>query len=114
MSDGYYAEPARIQAGLRQMFSISTSIGSMVDDFVMDVRATRDWPGQDDSFAEEVIPQEQKERESSSETAIALSEAVNGVAHGTSVNLASIKSNQNNILDAIRDHRIKPNNSGKR
>ncbi|MFB8036587.1 hypothetical protein ACFC5Z_27355 [Streptomyces sp. NPDC056004] len=114
MSDGYYAEPARIQAGLRQMFSISTLIGSMVDDFVMDVRATRDWPGQDDSFAEEVIPQEQKERESSSETAIALSEAVNGVAHGTSVNLASIKSNQNNILDAIRDHRIKPNNSGKR
>ncbi|MFF3786130.1 hypothetical protein [Streptomyces sp. NPDC001933] len=114
MSDGYYAEPARIQAGLRQMFSISTSIGSMVDDFVMDVRATRDWPGQDDSFAKEVIPQEQKERESSSETAIALSEAVNGVAHGTSVNLASIKSNQNNILDAIRDHRIKPNNSGKR
>ncbi|MCX5113439.1 hypothetical protein OOK13_34290 [Streptomyces sp. NBC_00378] len=114
MSDGYYAEPARIQAGLRQMFSISTSIGSMVDDFVMDVRATRDWPGQDDSFAKEVIPQEQKERESSSETAIALSEAVNGVAHGTSVNLASIKSNQNNILDAIRDHRIKPDNSGKR
>lgn len=114
MSDGYYAEPARIQAGLRQMFSISTSIGSMVDDFVMDVRATRDWPGQDDSFAKEVIPQEQKERESSSETAIALSEAVNGVAHGTSVNLVSIKSNQNNILDAIRDHRIKPDNSGKR
>ncbi|MFF3958380.1 hypothetical protein ACFYY1_34980 [Streptomyces sp. NPDC001890] len=114
MSDGYYAEPARIQAGLRQMYSISTSIGSMVDDFVMDVRATRDWPGQDDSFAKEVIPQEQKERESSSETALALSEAVNGVAHGTSVNLASIKSNQNNILDAIRDHRIKPNNSGKR
>ncbi|MEU0628502.1 hypothetical protein [Streptomyces sp. NPDC005989] len=114
MSDGYYAEPARIQAGLRQMFSISTSIGSMVDDFVMDVRATRDWPGQDDSFAEEVIPQEQKERESSSETAIALSEAVNGVAHGTSVNLASIKSNQNNILDAIRDHRIRPDNRGKR
>ncbi|MEU2131695.1 hypothetical protein [Streptomyces sp. NPDC018352] len=114
MSDGYYAEPARIQAGLRQMFSISTSIGSMVDDFVMDVRATRDWPGQDDSFAKEVIPQEQKERESSSETAIALSEAVNGVAHGTSVNLASIKSNQNNILDAIRDHRIRPDNRGKR
>ncbi|WP_405710568.1 MULTISPECIES: hypothetical protein [unclassified Streptomyces] len=114
MSDGYYAEPARIQAGLRQMFSISTSIGSMVDDFVMDVRATSDWPGQDDSFAKEVIPQEQKERESSSGTAIALSDAVNGVAHGTSVNLASIKSNQNNILDAIRDHRIKPNTSGKR
>ncbi|GAA1300598.1 hypothetical protein OHU11_35980 [Streptomyces sp. NBC_00257] len=114
MSDGYFAEPARIQAGLRQMFSISTSIGAMVDDFVVDVRATRDWPGQDDSFAKEVIPQEQKERESSSETAIALSEAVNGVAHGTSVNLKSIKSNQNNILDSIRDHRIKPNNSGKR
>ncbi|MFJ7200504.1 MULTISPECIES: hypothetical protein [unclassified Streptomyces] len=114
MSDGYYAEPARIQAGLRQMFSISTSVGSMVDDFVVDVRATSDWPGQDDSFAQEVIPQEQKERESSSETAIALSESVKGVAHGTSVNLASIKSNQNNILDAIRDHRIKPNTSGKR
>ncbi|MFJ9683470.1 hypothetical protein ACIRP2_36305 [Streptomyces sp. NPDC101194] len=114
MSDAYFAEPARIQAGLRQMFSISTSIGSMVDDFVADVRATRDWPGQDDSFAREVIPQEQKERESSTETAIALSDAVHGVAHGTSVNLTSIQSNQNNILDAIRDHRIGPTNSGKR
>ncbi|MFJ6016966.1 hypothetical protein [Streptomyces sp. NPDC092952] len=114
MSDGYFAEPARIQAGVRHMLSISTSLGAMVDDFVMDVRATRDWPGQDDSFAKEVIPQEQKERESSSETAIALSEAVYGVAHGTQVNLTAIRSNQNNILDAIRDHRIKPNTSGKR
>lgn len=114
MSDGYFAEPARIQAGLRHMYSISASMGSMVDDFVVDVRATSDWPGQDDSFAKEVIPQELKERQSSSETALALSDAVNGVAHGTAVNLTSIMSNQNNILDAIRDHRIKPDNSGKR
>ncbi|MFE3945826.1 hypothetical protein ACFXPV_28805 [Streptomyces sp. NPDC059118] len=114
MSDEYFAEPARIQAGLRQMFTISSSFGSMVDDFVADVRATRDWPGQDDSFALEVIPQEQKERESCTDTSIALSEAVSGISHGTSVNLTSILSNQSNILDSIQDHRIRTNNSGKR
>ncbi|MEV6160703.1 hypothetical protein AB0L71_02005 [Streptomyces sp. NPDC052052] len=113
MSDAYFADPARLRAGLRQMFSISSSIEAMVGDFVVDVRATSDWPGQNDSFAKEVIPQEHKERESSSETAIALSDAMRGVAHGTSVNLTSIQTNQNNILDAIQDHRIRSTSSGR-
>ncbi|MFF2326490.1 MULTISPECIES: hypothetical protein [unclassified Streptomyces] len=110
MGDAYFAEPARIQAGLLQMHQISSSVEGMVDDFLSEVKVTMGWPGLDDSFAQEVKPQERKERESSSTAATALSEAVAGVVHGTTVNLREIQTNQNNILDAIQDHRNKTGN----
>ncbi|MFC4034387.1 hypothetical protein ACFO3J_23330 [Streptomyces polygonati] len=100
-SDAYFAEPARIAAGVRQIDQISTLAQEMVRDFAAEVNLTRDWPGTDDSFAQQTIPQEKKERQLSGETGQALSDAVSEVAAGTVKNLDNILGTQNNVLDAI-------------
>ena len=74
MSDtnAYYAEPARIQAGVRQIDQISTLAEDMLRDFVSAVNLTSDWPGTNDSYAKQAIPQEKQEREAAVGTMAAL------------------------------------------
>jgi hypothetical protein len=113
MSDtnAYYAEPARIHAGVRQIDQISTLAQDMLRDFVSAVNLTSDWPGTNDSYAKEAIPQEKKEREAALGTGQALTDSVVGVANGTTTNLSSILSTQSGVLDAI--HNSAPGSSGK-
>lgn len=99
--NAYFAEPARIAAGVRQIDRISGLAQDMIRDFLNEVNATRDWPGVNDSFAEQVIPQEKQERELSGDTGQALSTAVAEVAGGTVKNLSNILGTQNGVLDAI-------------
>ncbi|MEU6353679.1 hypothetical protein ABZ896_30855 [Streptomyces sp. NPDC047072] len=105
MADGnaYFADPGRIQAGVRQVDAISSLAQEMVRDFTSAVNATRDWPGQDDDFAREVKPQEKSERTSVTDTGQAITDAVVGVADGTHANLRNIVGTQSGVLDAIRD-----------
>ncbi|WP_327179800.1 hypothetical protein OG599_33915 [Streptomyces sp. NBC_01335] len=99
--NAYFAEPGRLQAGSRQIDQISALAREIVHDFVSSVNLTRDWPGTDDSYAKEVLPQEQKERKAAVETGVALSDAIVGVADGTLANLGNILSTQSGVLDSI-------------
>ena len=102
-SNAYFADPGRIQAGVRQVDAISSLAQEMVRDFVSAVNLTRDWPGHDDEFAREVKPQEKSERESVTDTGQAVTDAIVGVANGTHSNLQNILGTQNGVLDAIHE-----------
>ncbi|MCX4402983.1 hypothetical protein OG585_03820 [Streptomyces sp. NBC_01340] len=105
MAEGnsYFADPARIQGGVRQIDQISTIAQEMIRDFVNEVNLTRDWPGTSDSFAREVVPQEKKERDGSADTGQALRDAIVSVANGTTENLKNILTTQGGNLDAIHE-----------
>ncbi|WP_299531521.1 hypothetical protein [uncultured Streptomyces sp.] len=110
--NAYYAEPGRLQAGARQIDQISALAQEIVHEFVSAVNLTRDWPGTDDSYAKEVLPQEKKEREAALDTGLALSKAVVGVADGTMSNLSNILSTQSGVLDSIRSSSRGGNGNG--
>ncbi|MFD3944798.1 hypothetical protein [Streptomyces sp. NPDC058579] len=99
--DVYFAIPGRLQAGVRQIDQISSLVQDIARDFVSEVNAVRDWPGRDDSFAREVLPQEKDERETATRTAEAIAEAVVEIANGTHDNLRNIVNTQDGALDAI-------------
>ncbi|MEU8588766.1 hypothetical protein AB0C59_17465 [Streptomyces sp. NPDC048664] len=101
--NSYYADPGRIQGGVRQIDQISSIARDMMRDFVNEVNLTRDWTGTSDSFAKEVAPQEKKEREGASDTGQALADAVLSVADGTTANLKNILTTQSGNLDAIHE-----------
>ncbi|MFD5625956.1 MULTISPECIES: hypothetical protein [unclassified Streptomyces] len=107
MSEGnaYYAEPDRLVAGVRQIDQISTLAHEMLRDFTMGLNSTVGWPGHDDSFAKEVIPQEKRERTTAVDTGTSLVEAVTGVADGTLANLDNIRTTQSGVLDSINSAR---------
>jgi len=103
MAEGnaYYAEPDRLAAGVRQINAIGTFAHEMLRDFTTTVNDTHGWPGKDDSFAQEVIPQELKERTMAVDTGTSLVEAVVSVADGTMSNLENIRNTQNGVIDSI-------------
>ncbi|ELP71348.1 hypothetical protein ACKI1I_08900 [Streptomyces turgidiscabies] len=103
MAEGnaYYAEPDRLAAGVRQINAISSLAHEMLRDFTTTVNDTRGWPGRDDSFAQEVIPAELKERETAVQTGSSLVDAVVSVADGTMSNLSNIRSTQMGVMDSI-------------
>ncbi|MFE9130881.1 hypothetical protein ACFYOF_36610 [Streptomyces sp. NPDC007148] len=112
--NSYFADPARIQGGVRQIDQISSIAREMMRDFVNELNLTRDWPGTSDSFAKEVVPQEHKERESTSDTGQALADAVVSVADGTTANLKNILTTQGGNLDAIHESSGRGNTTGGR
>lgn len=105
-SNAYYANPGVLQAGTRQIEQISRLANEIISEFITDVSATSDWPGQNDSYAKQVLPQEKKQREGAITTGSALSEAIVGVGDGTIANLKSVVGTQNGVLDAIHDSHI--------
>jgi hypothetical protein len=115
MSDdnAYYADPARLHSGIRQIETISTFATSMMKDFIDNVNETKTWPGESDSFAKEVQPRELKEREGSSDTVKSISDAVVGIADGTNTNLKNIVGTQDGNMDAIRHSAPGANKHGK-
>ncbi|MEH0422065.1 hypothetical protein [Streptomyces sp. B21-083] len=103
MAEGnaYYAEPDRLAAGVRQIDQIGALAHEMLRDFTTTVNDTHGWPGKDDSFAQEVIPQELRERKTAVETGTSLVEAVVSVADGTMANLDNIRNTQSGVIDSI-------------
>ncbi|GHH80323.1 hypothetical protein GCM10018793_35240 [Streptomyces sulfonofaciens] len=101
--NAYFADPARLHSGIRQIESISSLAQAMLKDFVDEVNATKHWPGEDDSFAKQVLPRELKERQGSTDTIQSIADAVVGIADGTTANLRNITETQDGNMDAIRD-----------
>jgi len=102
-SNAYSASPPALIAGTRQIEQISRLANEMINEFITDVSSTSGWPGYDDSYAEQMRPQEKKQRDGSIDTGSSLSEAIVGVGDGTLANLKSVLGTQNGVLDAIHD-----------
>ncbi|MEU4656101.1 hypothetical protein AB0G32_19490 [Streptomyces sp. NPDC023723] len=109
--NAYFANPAALASGTRQIQAISNFAVEMINEFVSDVSATADWCGDDDSYAKQMIPQEKKQREGATSTGKALTEAIVGVGDGTLANLKNIVGTQNGNLEAINDSHIDTSNT---
>ncbi|MFE4663697.1 hypothetical protein ACFRI7_02575 [Streptomyces sp. NPDC056716] len=102
MSDGTYsADPARIRAGAKLIDSITAEAARIAAAFQSEVNGLRDWPGEGDSFAEQVTPQAEQERIGSIETIVAIAQGLRGVADGTYGNLVNITSTQGGAIEGI-------------
>jgi hypothetical protein len=104
MADGgnnYFADPNRIQSGTREIDQISTFVQNMLEDFTNGAYATAGWTGTSDSLAKQLIPADQKDRQGTTDTARALTQAIVGIARGTETNLKNILATQQGNLDAI-------------
>lgn len=110
--NAYFADPAALASGTRQIQAISNFAVDMINEFIADVSATSDWPGRDDSYAEQMIPQEKKQREGAVSTGTALTEAIVGVGDGTLANLKNILGTQSGNLEAIQSSSIDTSNTG--
>ncbi|WP_043678274.1 hypothetical protein [Streptomyces xylophagus] len=105
-SNAYSASPAALIAGTRQIEQISRLANEMISEFITDVSSTSGWPGDDDSYAKQMLPQEKEQREGSVKTGSSLSEAIVSIGDGTLTNLKSVLGTQNNVLGAIHDSDI--------
>ncbi|MFK0120067.1 hypothetical protein [Streptomyces sp. NPDC090994] len=110
--NAYFANPAALASGTRQIQAISNFAVEMINEFITDVSATADWCGKDDSYAEQMIPQEKKQREGAISTGKALTDAIVGVGDGTLANLKNILGTQGGNLEAIHDSSIDTSNTG--
>ena len=109
-SNAYAADTNRLRAAIRQIEQISAMAGDLVRDFAHEVARTQHWPGEDDSFAREVIPSERKERETALETAESVAGASEQIALSTLGNLDNIEGTQLGALEGIQAelHRGRP------
>ncbi|MDQ0988455.1 hypothetical protein [Streptomyces sp. V2I9] len=114
MSNRYYANPNRIEAGTRQLEAIAELARKMTSDFLIESNGTSTWPGVDDDFAKQVRPQEKKDREATRETCEALGKAVAGISRGTLENVKSMHALRGETLGNIakQDSRISDANGG--
>ncbi|WP_428957204.1 hypothetical protein [Streptomyces sp. cg35] len=114
MSDRYYGDPQRIQAGVRQLEEIAEAARSMTADFLDEISGTVSWPGTSDDFAQKVKPQERKERQTTKDTSMAIRDAVVAITDGTLTNLDTMKAVKNQALEDIskQSSRISDVNGG--
>ncbi|MFJ3143425.1 hypothetical protein ACIPJM_13375 [Streptomyces halstedii] len=114
MSDRYFADPNRIQAGTRQLEAITEIAHAMAADFLDEVSDTVTWPGVSDDFAKKVRPQEQEERQATKDTCLAIRDAVVGITEGTLENVQTMKTLRNRALEDIskQSSRISDVNGG--
>jgi hypothetical protein len=110
--NAYFANPAALASGTKQIEAISNFAVDAFNEFFRDVAATADWCGKDDSYAKQTIPQEKKQREGAIATGKALTEAIVGVGDGTLANLKNILGTQGGNLEAIHDSHIDTGNTG--
>ncbi|MER7699775.1 MULTISPECIES: hypothetical protein [unclassified Streptomyces] len=101
MSNRYYADPNRIQAGVRQLEDIAEIARGMTADFLDEISDTVTWPGTSDEFAKKVRPQEIKERQTTKDTCMAIRDAVIGITEGTLENVQTMKALRNQALENI-------------
>ncbi|MFF4248089.1 hypothetical protein ACFYY2_27000 [Streptomyces sp. NPDC001822] len=98
MGQRYYVDPQRIEALARQLEEIGTLTRSMTEEFLDELALTVNWPGTEGEFAEKAKPQEQKERQTTKETMMAIREALVGITDATV--------SQVRMMKETRDHNI--------
>ncbi|MFD4349556.1 hypothetical protein ACFWQ6_32555 [Streptomyces coelicoflavus] len=83
MGQRYHVDPQRIEALTRQLEEIASLARNMTEEFLDEQVRTIRWPGTEGEFAAKARPQEQKERETTKATMMAIRDALVGVTEAT-------------------------------
>ncbi|MGW2463045.1 hypothetical protein ACWEOA_36665 [Streptomyces sp. NPDC004457] len=103
MGDVFSANATAIHTWAGIMDEIAEITGHAVADFEAAARRCADWPGVDDSMAEQLRPQDAKERKGTVEAGTALMEAIGGMTRVLNLNGDIIQGAQNDAIEAIDD-----------
>lgn len=105
MGQRYYADPQRIEALARQLEEIGQLARSVTEEFLDELSPTVRWPGTQGEFAEKAKPQEQKERQTTKETMMAIRDALVGITDATVSQVRLMKDTRDrNIEDIERNN----------
>ncbi|MEV6618376.1 hypothetical protein AB0N31_31835 [Streptomyces sp. NPDC051051] len=105
MGQRYYADPQRIEALARQLEEIGQLARSVTEEFLDELAPTVRWPGTSGEFAEKAKPQEQKERQTTKETMMAIRDALVGITDATVSQVRLMKDTRDrNIEDIERNN----------
>ncbi|MFG1665413.1 hypothetical protein [Streptomyces sp. Y7] len=103
MGQRYYVDPNRIEALARQLEEIGTLAAGITEEFLDELAPTVTWPGSEGEFAEKAKPQEQKERQTTKETMMAIRDGVVGITDATVSQVRMMKGTRDrNIEDVER------------
>ncbi|GAB2940619.1 hypothetical protein [Streptomyces heilongjiangensis] len=101
MGERYYVDPQRIEALARQLEEIGTLAKSVTEEFLDELAPTVRWPGTSGEFAEKAKPQEQKERQTTKETMMAIRDALVGITDATVSQVRMMKDTRDRNLEDI-------------
>ncbi|MEV4879657.1 hypothetical protein [Streptomyces cyaneofuscatus] len=101
MGQRYYVDPQRIEALARQLEEIGTLTRSMTEEFLDELAPTVSWPGTNSEFSEKAKPQEQKERQTTKDTMLAIRDALVGITDATVSNVRMMKDTRDHNIDEI-------------
>ncbi|MEU6313259.1 hypothetical protein [Streptomyces sp. NPDC047014] len=101
MGERYYVDPQRIEALAGQLEEIASLTRSMTEEFLDEVSATVNWPGNEGEFAEKAKPQEQKERQTTKDTMLSLRDAVVGITDATVSQVRMMKDTRDRNIEGI-------------
>lgn len=101
MGQRYYADPQRIEALARQLEEIGQLARSVTEEFLDELSPTVRWPGTSGEFAEKAKPQEQKERQTTKETMMAIRDALVGITDATVSQVRLMKDTRDRHIEGI-------------
>ncbi|AWW35837.1 hypothetical protein [Streptomyces cadmiisoli] len=112
MGQRYYVAPGRIEALARQLEEIGTLSRNMTEEFLDELALTVRWPGTEGEFAEKARPQEQKERQTTKETMMAVRDVLVGITDATVLQVRMMKDTRDRNLEGIERHNNRTNTGG--
>ncbi|MFF9062405.1 hypothetical protein ACIRPQ_07465 [Streptomyces sp. NPDC101213] len=114
MGERYYVDPQRIESLARQLEEIGQLARDVTEEFLDELAPTVSWPGTSGEFAEKAKPQEQKERQTTKETMMAIRDALVGITDATVSQVRMMKDTRDRHLEDIEriDNRINTDGLG--
>ncbi|MGV9943648.1 hypothetical protein [Streptomyces sp. NPDC003401] len=101
MGERYYVDPQRIEALAGQLEEIGQLARDVTEEFLDELAPTVRWPGTSGEFAEKARPQEQKERQTTKETMMAIRDALVGITDATVSQVRMMKDTRDRHLEDI-------------
>lgn len=101
MGQRYYVDPNRIEALARQIEEIGTLAKSITEEFLDELAPTVSWPGTVGEFAAMAKPQEQKERQTTKETMMAIRDALVSITDATVSQVRLMKDTRDRNIEDI-------------
>ncbi|MGW7368726.1 hypothetical protein ACWGI8_36180 [Streptomyces sp. NPDC054841] len=112
MGQRYYVDPQRIQALAKQLEEIGSLTKSMTEEFLDELAPTVRWPGTEGEFAETAKPQEQKERQTTKDTMLAIRDALVGITDATVSQVRMMKDTRDRNIQGIEQSNSRINTHG--
>ncbi|KES03576.1 hypothetical protein BU52_29910 [Streptomyces toyocaensis] len=112
MGQRYHVDPQRIEALTRQLEEIASLAGNMTEEFLDDQARTIRWPGTEGEFAAKARPQEQKERETTKATLMAIRDALVGITDATLRQVEMMKTTRDLHIEELEQRNSRIGASG--